>query len=112
MLQTECSSINKDLVAREPLANQLGLSDINDSKRPILNYLLDAKSSDAPAINGGGGDSSATISPEKLKEKAQAEFSHYDHGQFNQIHIDDAGSALMDLFPSVSGFYNANRQKV
>ena len=103
MLQTECSSISNDLIGREPLANQLGLSQINDSKRPILNYLLDAKSTNALTTNGGSGDSNVTITAEKLKEKAQAEFSHYDHGQFNQIHIDDAGSALMDLFPSVSG---------
>ena len=31
------------------------------------------------------------------------EFDHYDHERLDRIHLQDAASALLDLFPSISG---------
>ena len=75
------------MLNRAELVDQLGLMNINE-RRPLLNYLLEKKQTTNPPQAAHGGNTAVNPSSiDNLKEKAQVEFAHYDHGQFNRIHI-------------------------
>ena len=74
------------MLNRAELADQLGLMNINE-RRPLLNYLLEQKQTTNPSIAQGDNTAVNPSNVDTLKEKAQVEFAHYDHGQFNRIHI-------------------------
>jgi len=90
VLQTELGSVTKaTILNRDEVKKRMNIDTENQSA-PLLNYLLDKKE-----LN----QSKPELSEQDLESKARDNFNHYDHGNFNRIHLEDAANALMDLFP-------------
>lgn len=90
VFQTECGSIAQtSIMSREELKSRLGVEP--EEKKPLIAYVLENKQT-----------SSSITQITDIKPRARAEFNHYDHERLDRIHLQDAASALLDLFPSVS----------
>merc|ERR1711892_120127 len=103
VLQTETRC---DLSTRAELADQFGLSGTVPDGKALLHYALNQQQQEKKTQHTTTSSNAVSpvltgISDAHLEERARVEFAHYDHGQFNCIHLDDAGSALMDLFPCI-----------
>jgi hypothetical protein len=90
VFQTECGSVAQtSILSREELKSRLGIEPEGE-KKPLVNYLIENKQTNK---------SQQLID---IKSRARTEFNHYDHEKLDKIHLQDAASALLDLFPSVS----------
>ena len=79
VLQTE-SRI--DLLNRVELAAQLDIVSPQDGKA-LMHYALNKKEAQKPSEE----EKPVKLNEAELEERARVEFAHYDHGQFNCIHL-------------------------